>query len=119
MSDKRMGEVFAQDKYPQPLQKRGRLADTYDDLAKLYAERVDPTGQISGDAGLRDIGKWQYGPPKPYFKLAPWQQEHASDMRAFQGMANMINPERFNAAQQSWPESPNAIWSFDDRFRGM
>jgi hypothetical protein len=114
VSDKRMGEVFALDRVPLP-----RLRD------------ADPSGQIGRDAGIEDI-RSRYGPNvlpgysgtaaaaeraarKPEHPGAPYYW----DMVATTGVGAMANPERFHDAQMRMPESPNAVWMFDDRFRGM
>jgi hypothetical protein len=127
MTDKRMGEVFAQDRIPLPRYDPRRSGDAQQRLEELQAGLLQgsryPQGQLSVDAGVGDIGNrpFQYGKPESYIQPSP-EELHAiraeHDRWTSQVGRGLINPERFRAAQQGWPESPNAVWSFDDRFRG-
>jgi hypothetical protein len=118
MSDRRMGQVFDQGSYgsvPLPDPRKDWVLNR----------------ELARDAGVEDI-RSNYGPnvlrgysgTKAAAERAARKPDHPGapyywDMVATTGVGAMATPERFHDVQTGWPESPNAVWMFDDRFRGM
>jgi hypothetical protein len=118
MSDKRMGALFDQSRYA-PLPQ----SDPREDMRRLDRLRMEiyPEEKLAREAGIDDIGRYPvYGPPNP--ELHPGTDagmERAQGLTRYPVINRMVSPERFHDALTRMPESPNAVWSFDDRFRGM
>jgi hypothetical protein len=124
MSDKRMGEVFAQDQVPLP---------RYDPRLGAHADRrifhaINPdriydysTLELARKAGLDDVGKYpMYGPANPGdYPEYGTNIERDQGFQRFPVINRMVNPEQFRDMLSRKQESPNAVWSFEDRFRGM
>jgi hypothetical protein len=143
VSDKRvMSEMFRQDDYPpadqyplprpDPRHLMSTARSALEDLRKrresndqaaalIHAAQVDPGGQLTRDAGIYDIAK------HAGHSFVPERGGRESGLAAFNAMAgaagpsqySTVDPVRFSQMLESRPESPNAVWAFDDRFRGM
>jgi hypothetical protein len=127
-ADRRMSEMFRQDQYPPADQYPLPRLDPrlYGVLAKQRATETARAAKepLVRDSGVLDLGRrpFQYGKPESYIQQSPEELDAIRDTHD-QMLARMgrgqIDPERFSDMLTRRPESPNAVWLFDDRFRGM